>query len=206
MYIEPIAVYDAFSFTNQDTGEQWTIQGPLSGDLVAGLLVGMHILITNMLVNSAYVYNTPNIVEIISKTGIIRAIFYHATNINSQPNKILRNYMTNFNSADGLTVHTHGIFGWWLYSPMNAFSYDLYIFESADFVQGFVSMCRAFGVDFRNFTLGPPYKFYVEDMEPRYYEVEGYDIEPIPIVKRRAPVGPFYTNVYEADPDAVDFI
>jgi len=93
-------------------------------------------------------------------------------------------------------------FGWWIDNGNNE-SYALYSFKSYDFVLGFIDICNSYNVDFRDYILGPIFKR--EDGKDVIYNIPGYDIEEIPKLKRVAPVGAFYTGLYESDPNAEDY-
>lgn len=65
-------------------------------------------------------------------------------------------------------------YGIWVDRYGNIGRYDFITFTRADeFMQGFISMCIAFQVDFRNYILGPPF-----DENGIEYNVVGYYIPP----------------------------
>lgn len=71
-------------------------------------------------------------------------------------------------------------FGWWIESIDDADMYHLYAFDDAQFIQGFISICNAFNVDFRDYIFGPPFKYNHNTKEIIYYTIQGYEIDPIP--------------------------
>lgn len=65
-------------------------------------------------------------------------------------------------------------YGIWIDRYGRRKNFDFVGFNQADkFMQGFISMCNAFKVDFRHYILGPPF-----DRDGLEYNVVGYDIEP----------------------------
>lgn len=67
-------------------------------------------------------------------------------------------------------------FGWWVKDLSARNNYQLYVFNSIDFIRGFISICSAFGVDFRDYILGGPFTYHDYEEPPIYYDIEGYDI------------------------------
>ena len=67
------------------------------------------------------------------------------------------------------------LFTWWdeprpdyvLWMRINLENMDL-------FLQGFISICNAFSVDFRRYVHGLPFK--VRNDQKEYYEIQGYPI------------------------------
>lgn len=190
MSIDPAGRYEAVTFYYPRV--VWTIQGPLSGDLVAGLLTGI-LVITQYLAKTYGADPNDISVDVLgdekltgATTGILE--FYQFTET-KEPT--LEQLLTNN-------------FGWWIYHAREE-TYRLYEFQTPEFMQGFISIVKAFGLDFRQFVMGPPYKFSPEAKEPIIYNITDYDIEPFPQPKRGAPVGAFYTAEHEADPGGVDY-
>jgi hypothetical protein len=73
-----------------------------------------------------------------------------------------------------------------------------------DGVQGFISICNAFDVDFRDYIIGTPFK-YIQNTIVNY-QIEGYDIEPFNSeIRIPAPIGAYYVDRNEADPTGEDF-
>jgi len=174
---------------------------------MAGLLVALNTILDDLVENFYQEYNDAN-VEIVTEEGLVIDIYIDDPETLYQA---LRNYVAGqantsdiIDRMDNILPLDEGSFVWWISYPLTGDTYELYSFNSAEFVQGFISMCNAFNVDFRDYILGSPFKYVTQ--EPTYYQVEGYDIEPIPRPKREAPVGPFYTAQYEADPNAEDFM
>jgi hypothetical protein len=90
-------------------------------------------------------------------------------------------------TADVATIHDpeqnwarprENEYGWWI-GPRPSPEYILYSFPDAYFIQGFISMCDAFRVDFRDYVYGLPFKYDPETQETTHYQIEGYDIAPI---------------------------
>jgi len=59
-------------------------------------------------------------------------------------------------------------YGIWVKSS-GAYTYDLYAFKTNSFFQGFISLCNAFQVDFRNYIFGLPF-----DGKGNQYALDGY--------------------------------
>lgn len=69
-------------------------------------------------------------------------------------------------------VLSPGEYGIWLKSD-KPFHYNLYAFKTNSFFQGIISMCHAFGVDFRNYIYGYPF-----DGNGKQYALEDYVMTP----------------------------
>lgn len=211
MSIEAGSTYEAFTFyTEQGNNPLWTIQGPLSGDLVAGLLVALNVVMDDLNENFDVKYGSSR-AEIIGERGRFTLTIY-MTDIGPflialQDYKILIDREKDVREimAEG-SRQPRGNYAWWVTDVLAGIGFELFTFSSADFVQGFISMMNAFNVDFRDYTLGPPFKYEDDTREPTYYSVEGYDIEPIPENRREAPPTPFYAGAYEVDPGGEDYI
>ena len=63
-------------------------------------------------------------------------------------------------------------YGIWMNSGIR-FLYSLYRFKKASFFQGIISICNAFGVDFRNYIFGIPF-----DINGNQYVLSGYVMTP----------------------------
>lgn len=90
-------------------------------------------------------------------------------------------------------------YGWWIRDYNGRFSYKLCQFGSAGFVQGFISLCNGFEVDFRKYISGGPFRLVNKDQVlvnhltlPAYnnqnrslvlYDIEGYHVEPLRLVR-----------------------
>lgn len=94
-------------------------------------------------------------------------------------------------------------YGWWLYDGQR---FDLVIFKTAYFIQGFMTACKYMNRDFRDFIMGPPFKPNFQELsQPVYYAIQGWDINiPKPL---HIPLEPqaFYVEVHEADPYGQDY-
>lgn len=62
----------------------------------------------------------------------------------------------NENSIDKLSPNQYGI---WMNSSQR-FKYNLYGFRTPRFLQGVITICNNFGVDFRNYVYGLPFDMY----------------------------------------------
>lgn len=219
MSIDPDETYDRFVYVSDVTKylEQnrmdWDIKRKMSGDLVAGLFVALYMLII-FVKNNGGITNEQNGVEIFLDDGTESFLSYlneddmgAQTHYNlsmgaeefTDENDIINNFTPDTPSP------TDDMFAWWIsVGDGDRDFFYLYTFRTPEFIQGFISMCDAFNVDFRAFILGNPFK--ITDGVRTDYNIEGYDIEPIPRFRRPAAVAPFYTERNEADPGAVDYM
>lgn len=217
MSINPDETYDNFiyaddviKYVEQDL-MTWNIERKMSGDLVAGLFIALSMLI-DFMKNNGNIPGGHRGVELFLDDGT-ESFFFHfgQTEMEAQTHYNLSMGAEEFTDIDdiifGFRVPSplEDMFGWWI-STGNGdrdFFY-LYTFRTPEFIQGFISMCDAFNVDFRDFILGNPFK--INNGVRTDYNIEGYDIEPIPRFRRPAAVAPFYTERNEADPGAVDYM
>lgn len=82
---------------------------------------------------------------------------------------------------------------------LNNNKYDLYGFESAEFIAGFIYVCETFDVDFRDYTESGPFK--TIDGFNTFFNIEGYDLDPIVVPSQNFNVGPYYTGSYQTYDD-----
>jgi hypothetical protein len=164
----------------------WTIPGPLSRDLVAGLVAGLRLMLDDIQRKIDRKGNYIVSLTIMGRTGrehwtfnvmngyesVMELYFPHAKGYHSKEMITLVQ-----NHRFGPNPHNEW-FGWWIRAP-NDLRYALYSFPTPDFIQGFISMCNAFGVDFRDYVYGLPFKYNHETREVTYYQIEGYDIPQI---------------------------
>lgn len=94
--------------------------------------------------------------------------------------------------------------GWWLSGGNNI--YNLVVFETKEFIDGFISLCNYLNTDFRNYIAGTPFYISSGVKVPQY--IAGYDIPPY--VDRHydhpAQIFPYYTGSIEDDSHAADWI
>lgn len=190
------AVYDSFTFRGNYT---WTINGPLSGNLVAGLYVGLRTVMA-MVIIDGLIYPT---IEL-TKGGVSERYDVDFLPLEIYDTDTGINIAENRNYSAGMIPQNR--FGWWIETSYERQKYDLFAFDDADFIQGFITICNAFDEDFRNYIFGPPFKYNYDTREITYYNIQGYDIEPIPVRRIPAPIGPFYVDRDETDPNAEDYI
>lgn len=217
MSINAFSVYNTLSYFYRDT-LILKIDGPFSGDLIAGTIAALTLILPTLYKNERDLLDN-NI--IISPDPVDRnnPFDYRIFQILSDWYKLLGNYVINTGvPVDQFNNYNQMIndYGWWvtqqLYNTNYGTKYEfytqhtLYKFSSIDFIQGFISTFDSFNLNFRNFILGGPFKYNSKTKQIITIEIEGYDIEPFTIKSKiPAPIGPYYTGIYEADPDAVDF-
>jgi hypothetical protein len=87
--------------------------------------------------------------------------------------------------------------GWWLKNS-NA-TYNLVVFETKDFINGFISICNYLNTDFRDYIAGTP--FYITAGNKMNLYIEGYDIKTGGFNVNNYPsqVIPYYTGSFEDD-------
>jgi hypothetical protein len=170
----------------------WTASGPLSSETIIGLLVGL-----KAMINKNYSRLSPvlEIVHSVGKIFTIDIIADHIPILNNyiEYNAIPYNYLTEYYAPPGY-------YGWWIKNPSDNL-YNLYKFQSNDFIQGFISAFNIFNIEFRDYIAGPPFHTEISSDGIKtniFYNIEGYDIQSLVKVRRvPAPVGAFYTNSYE---------
>jgi hypothetical protein len=169
-----------FEYENRQDTAYWVIQPgeSLSGDLVAGLLAALDSIHNDLEVN--WDYDRQMVVQV-DNEETIEIDFDEQQASSSMPGYYVGRISLISMELGGRAAHriAPNRFGWWLKSnPQNPDVYYLYTFESPEFVQGFISMCQSFKVDFRDYILGPPFKW--ANGRPVYYAIQGYPIDPIP--------------------------
>jgi hypothetical protein len=98
--------------------------------------------------------------------------------------------------------------GWWLKngSDPTHTTYNLVVFETKDFIDGFISICNYLKVDFRNYIADTVFYMNAGVKIPQY--IEGYYIPPYvdKHYDHPAQVFPYYTGAFEDDRNALDWI
>lgn len=170
----------------------WSLPGPLSSDTIAGLLVGLQCMINR---NYSTLAVALQIVDSIGKISTINLIVDRIPFI-----KDYLEYSAVSHSNLSAYYAPDGYYGWWIFDPPTS-TYNLYRFQSNDFVQGFISAFDIFTMEFRDYIAGPPFhtKIGLDGIKRNiFYNIEGYDIQPLVKVRRDpAPTGAFYTHGYE---------
>jgi hypothetical protein len=133
---------------------------------VAGLLLGL-VIATEAGVRMFWEdeqFNSDFEVEVAMRVGATISINF--TTIDAS----LVNYVIDLKEGEG-EVPRAGEFGWFIYHPLDDYS-RLYSFRGPDFIRGFISMCRAYQIDFHDYMTGFPFK--VGAQELTYYEIREY--------------------------------
>jgi hypothetical protein len=218
MSIEVGSIYESITFL-QDNNILWTIYGPFSGDFIAGVVTAFNVVVNDPLINKNFEGNQKKL-DIVSEggKGLISIEFNKSLQgsyssrdpfgPDTQIFRILNDYIlinNIFMEEFSDYQPNSNYFGWWIINPIFREKYTLFYFSSSDFIQGFITILNSFNVDFRDYIAGPPFTYVPKTKQIILYNIEGYDIEPIPQSKKPAPIGAFYTGVYEADPNAEDF-
>jgi hypothetical protein len=167
--IEPGRTYKSFHLSEYVNGEEiksWTLSPPelLSSDLVAGLLAPL-----DRVAFESDNYNTIVVRVDEEEMDNDRGPFADA---------IPHYYAPVSYTKERIPDIFEDYFCWWGQSLDTDEILDLYTFRTPDFIRGFISMCNACQVDFREYVLGPPLKMI--DGSNQFYRIAGYDISPIP--------------------------
>jgi len=199
MELDPNTVYDSLIFselsntsnirnTRKISDPILYMNGPFFGDLIAGLLAAI----------SCLPDSNRYIVTIIKDNR--STIIY----INQDNKRFMNKYIVaeTTNSSDLFKYNVEDqYYGWWL---KDIETYKLYQFQATDFIQGFISICTFFDMDFRDYIAGPP--FITSNNISSSVMIEGYDIEEFnPAIRIPAPISPYYTNIHEADATGEDY-
>lgn len=181
----------------------WELKGPFNGDFVAGLVTGLYILLRDRVINygddakhriSAHIDDLKEsiYVPVGDEDGYHNAMQHYIAHENVSAKDIL-DYQA---PPDG--------YAWWFKDQE---TYDMYVFSDPEFPQGFISVCDAFDVDFRDYIAGPPFSLDTETGDNLPLVVTGYDIAPFqpPQIVAAAPA-PYYTMIMEGDRYAVNFV
>ena len=172
MHIEPGKEYGHLIFIDTETQRQWTIRGPLSGDLTAGLVLGLYTVHSDMVKNHNHDQNDDDCIYIGETEEDVRVRF----------EDILDDTLMLYVDAD--ETENQGIdefeffgtfdsLGWWILDPKTGY-HVLYDFDTSDFIRGFITITQAFRVDFRSYIHGLPFK--VTNDQQEFYQIQGYHI------------------------------
>lgn len=187
--IEPTTVYETFAFFPDEVG--WEINGNLSGDLVAGMLVGIRAIyiVINYLDNLNISDFSVQIIPVgeIDEAGPIQpnniVQISNGYSEDDEYDKAVESYYAGeINGIDDMDEFLHdmqnidntaldkGLYYWLIYSRPD--THQLFSFQSIEFVQGFISICRAFRVDFTDYAFGNPFMYHENTKTPTYYSIE----------------------------------
>jgi hypothetical protein len=96
-------------------------------------------------------------------------------------------------------------YSWWIKNNLIPDTYDLISFKNDQFLKGFINMSDYIGVDFRNFSIGLPFKNTNGVISE--YSIIGYDVPSVfKAVYDPAEISPYYTGINESDPFSLDFV
>jgi hypothetical protein len=194
--------------TNNGHTVMWELVGSFNGDFVAGVVSGIYILLKDHVINygggdgsyfkhriSAHIDDngTGSIyVPVGDDAGYRATMAPYLGHIGVKPDDIPE-YQA---PPDG--------YAWWF---RDQDLYDMYVFSDPEFPQGFISVCDAFEVDFRDYIAGPPFSLDPGTRENVPLIVTGYDIAPFkPEQIVAAAPAPYYTMIIEGDRYGVNFV
>lgn len=195
MSINSNKTYNSIVFLVDDQ-VAWTIPGPLSGDLVAGLLAGFENSLDYITTEGYLTEQREHKFIIKSADGDI--IYIHG--VYGSFSDVMSNYIlmeqTNINAYYNTKIPANKM-AWWIDNVATKNTFYLFLFATNKFVQGFISAYKAFHLDFRDFIKGHP--FSTDNRGDKFlYNVEGYDIQKYqPIERIPAQMGAFYTGSFE---------
>lgn len=144
--VDPLNVYKTINYNGL-----WSINGPFTGDVVAGVYAALREL-NLVLINSVTVDGDRLTPESLSRYIIV-----------SDPDPY---------TVTLLKTSKPYNYGFWIGREGK---YILVSFTTSEFLRGFISICKAFGVDFRDLSFGLP--FTMENDGIHFYYIEGYDID-----------------------------
>src|SRR3989304_2198694 len=147
--IKPYHIYDSLTFVNAQKRDEplWTLQGPLSGELIAGIIIGMYILYARL----------PDFYSVIILRGNI-SIYFQLIGIVDINQLMYYFHQSDLTETEFLTnniVLRPGKYGLWI---IDEHFFGLHSFSTPEFIQGFISICNASQVDFRDYIAGPPFQ------------------------------------------------
>jgi hypothetical protein len=171
--------------------------GPFSGDYTAGLVAGLFTLFRQEAGPNPYY-----LIEVLSENGnIFRFDLRNASTFISQ----ISNFMViegeiPVNIPRSSSLVRFNQYGWWIrasYTQEERF--NLYTFQTEDFISGFIAAFAQTDYDFRNYIAGPPFLYDSVTKQIQPVLVLGYEIKlynPLP----RTPdlLVPYETMVYES--------
>lgn len=163
MSIKPDVIYSEFMFLTDEV--HWIMKGNLSGNLVAGLVVAIRTIYSRIhdhLHYSIQIRSIDNIIQI----GDDDFEYYMA--INYYLSRTINN-IYDFHTATAYPLQ-RGIYYWPIFNKEQ--SYDLFCFQPHEFIQGFISICHAFQVNFTDYVIGNPFMYHETKETPTYYSIE----------------------------------
>ena len=171
MSVVPSEFYELFVFDNGET--KWELRGEFTSDLVAGMILAV------------------KLVEIMNK-GI-----YHYEDITIRNKNKIHGLIPSYTIAEMVSEDKikhyfpdHDMYGWRFHIEN---VYSLYQFKYPEFIQGFITICEYYNLDFRMFVSGTPFKGSDIDTITNY-DISGYDIKPFELKQRIiTPLIPFYS-------------
>lgn len=166
----------------------------LSPDFATGVILGIFTVTNNYTLQISFDNQQVSITDETTIPFLINSSRFNSyiiyTNINPQ-------------EFDTVSIPSQRLM-WWLKNQSN--TYNLVSFETKDFINGIISICNYLNTDFRNYIAGPP--FYMNAGVKVYQYISGYDI-PLYVNhdnKHHAKIFPYYTGLFEDDPNASDWI
>lgn len=171
----------------------WIQRGLFTGDQVAGMVAALINLVPGLPEGGYKV-----VIELGKDNKSKQRTFRFNPQLTSQTDSVLAEYLEyTMIPQDHIGRYLVGEpnYGWWIAVPAlraGTSFFQLYRFRTFQFVNGFININKAFGVDFRVYIKGTPFKSAI-DLTPIYYPIPGYDVTPIDQPKYDpTPIGAYY--------------
>lgn len=170
-YQQRSPLYTVFFANNGDNTAIWSIKVD-DIELVAGMLAG------GLAIMDDVNYNEKGVTYYID-TDVDVSDFRLVNSIREEeiPNNTCAKILCNNTVCNILNCPQSGQYGLWMNSGRR-FYYSLYTFRKSSFFQGIISICNAFGVDFRNYIFGLPF-----DRDGNQYALSNYVMTPYQIAQ-----------------------
>lgn len=162
----PNLIYDSFTFIfyvnkGDDTeGDEFNttfnLEGKFSGDQVAGMFLATRAIINNIIYNELYDYDN---MCIECKSGRYSRRICTKTDGDDVMTDFLRYYIqAEVEEFNDMIEIPRGKYGVWTQNPVS-YIYALIIFDGPEFIQGFKTVCDAFGVDYDEYIVSDIFSY-----------------------------------------------
>ena len=181
---------------------QLIFNGPYSNEYVAGLFIGLYTLFRYEAgLNPHYIIEMRTINDEIQQFNLLDSSGF----LDFISQFVMIEGETPFNLKRNSRVYRYG---WWIRATyLKDIRYNLYIFDSPDFISGFISAFKDTNYDFRDYIAGPPFVYDNVSQKPQPITVAGYQIKTFdPYPRVSGMVVPFETMSYIIGvPDGIDY-
>jgi hypothetical protein len=161
--LQPNRIYDTFSFSffadkpndtdDNDRNINFKIHGKFTGDQVAGMYVAVRAMMNSIIFDNEYDYR-----DMCVHCG---SGSYARKICSSDGDDIMLNFLRNYiiytvrelTNSVALANIPYDRYGMWMQNPVT-YMYELVVFDSSEFIQGFITICNAFQVDYHDYVIG----------------------------------------------------